>query len=220
MPERSAVSLVLEQCRAFVAQQVQLHRDEFAKTIGLSVASPEFEQELIQALVLPVSFHLAPKPKKSSDLRKQMLRLDKAASRAAGAVRKVHLALDKVDPIYRMAILEQKPQLVFPLKTAITLQSLSDLAHLYVVAFTRSGGRPKMITFETLVKKLAVVFQRATGRAAKVTWNAYKKRHEGKFVNLVEAVLPIALECAERLGPKMPCPKTPLARGKYIFEIT
>jgi hypothetical protein len=220
MPERSPVILLFEQCRAFVIQQVELRSHELARTIGLTVLGPQFKQQLIQALVEAVCYHIAPKPTTRKALRKQMLRLDNAAKKAAEAVREVQSALDQVDLIYRNSILQQKPQLAFPLKTAITLQSLSDLAHLYVRGFTRAGGAPKMIAFEILVKRLAAIFRRAIGRAAKVTWNAHKERYEGKFVNLVEAVLPIALECAERLGPGMPCPRTARARGKYIYEIT
>jgi hypothetical protein len=220
MPDGSSFVPVFEKCREFVTHSVKLRSSEFAETIGLIVPGPNFEQEIIQALIESVGYHLSLKPKKRSDLRKQMLRLDKAARTAAKAVRKVQLALDKVDPIYRAAILEHKPHLVFPLKTALTLQSLSDTAHIYVVGFSGSGGAPKMIAFEILVNRLGAVFQRAVGRAAKVTWNPYKKRYEGKFVKLVEALLPIALECTEGLGSKMPCPKIARARGKYISQIT
>jgi hypothetical protein len=220
MSERSALSHLFEQCRAFVTQQVDLRSSDFAKAIGLTDSSPRFEQELTQALVEAVFYHLAPKPTTAKELREQMLRLDNAARKAAEAVREVHSALDQVDQIYRKAILEQKPQLAFPLRTALTLQSLSDLAHQYVVGSTRPGGAPKMIAFEILVKRLAAAFRKAVGRDAKVTWNPHEQRFEGKFVKLVESVLPIALECAERFGCKMPCPRTDLARGKYIQKIT
>jgi hypothetical protein len=220
MSERPSVVLpVFEQCHGFVTRSVELRGSDFAKILGLPVPNPQFVQDIAQALVGSVTYHAAP-PQKSSELRKQMLRLDKAATSATKAVRRVHSALGQVDPIYREAILKQKPLLVFPLKTALTLQSLSDTAHMYVIGFTRSGGAPKMIAFQILVRRLAVAFQRTVGRAAKVTWNPHKQCYEGKFVKLVEAVLPIALECAERLGLKMPYPKTPRSRGKYIFEIT
>jgi hypothetical protein len=145
MPDGSSFVPVFEKCREFVTHSVKLRSSEFAETIGLIVPGPNFEQEIIQALIESVGYHLSLKPKKRSDLRKQMLRLDKAARTAAKAVRKVQLALDKVDPIYRAAILEHKPPLVFPLKTALTLQSLSDTAHIYVVGFSGPGGAPKMI---------------------------------------------------------------------------
>ena len=62
MSERSPVSHLLEQCRAFVTQQVDLRSSDFSKAIGLTDSSPQFEQELTQALVEAVFFHLAPKP--------------------------------------------------------------------------------------------------------------------------------------------------------------
>lgn len=219
MHSTDVVSLI-EKCQAQITPAVQHRSSDFAKAIGLTVSSLRLEQELTRALLEAVFFHLAPKPTSAKELRMQMLRLANAARKAAEAVREVQSALDQVDQIYRKAILEQKPQLAFPLKTAITLQSLSDLAHLYVVGATRSGGAPKMIVFEILVRRLSAVFKSATGRAAKVTWNAHKERYEGKFVNLVEAVLPIAVECAERLGTEMAHPRTALAHGKYILELT
>ena len=219
MHSTDVVSLI-EKCQAQITPAVQHRSSDFAKAIGLTVSSSRLEQELTRALLEAVFFHLAPKPTSAKELRMQMLRLANAARKAAEAVREVQSALDQVDQIYRKAILEQKPQLAFPLKTAITLQSLSDLAHLYVVGATRSGGAPKMIVFEILVRRLSAVFKGATGRAAKVTWNAHKERYEGKFVNLVEAVLPIAVERAERLGTEMAHLRTALARGKYILELT
>ena len=219
MHSTDVVSLI-EKCQAQITPAVQHRSSDFAKAIGLTVSSLRLEQELTRALLEAVFFHLAPKPTSAKELRMQMLRLANAARKAAEAVREVQSALDQVDQIYRKAILEQKPQLAFPLKTAITLQSLSDLAHLYVVGATRSGGAPKMIVFEILVRRLSAVFKSATSRAAKVTWNAHKERYEGKFVNLVEAVLPIAVECAERLGTEMVHPRTALARGKDILELT
>jgi hypothetical protein len=218
--QSTSVLPLFEKCRALITSAVQHRSSDFAKAIGLTDSNPQFEQELTQALVAAVWYHLAPKPTSAKELRKQMLRLDNAARKAAEAVREVQSALDQVDQIYRRAILEQKPQLAFPPKTAITLQSLSDLAHLYVVGSTRSGGAPKMIAFQMLVKRLGAVFQKAVGRAAKVTWNSYKQLYEGKFVKLVEAVLPIALQCTEVFGSKMPCPKTAQARGKYISQIS
>ena len=194
---------LIEKCQAQITPAVQHRSSDFAKAIGLTVSSSRLEQELTRALLEAVFFHLAPKPTSAKELRMQMLRLANAARKAAEGVREVQSALDQVDQIYRKAILEQKPQLAFPLKTAITL------AHLYVVGATRSGGAPKMIVFEILVRRLSAVFKGATGRAAKVTWNAHKERYEGKFVNLVEAVLPIAVECAERLGTEWPILEPP-----------
>jgi hypothetical protein len=216
MPEQSSFVLsILERCREFVSQSSE--DAKFAKIVGLSAPSLQFEEDIANALIEVVFFHLAPKPLAPSQSRKQMLRLKKTVASASKAVRRVHFALEQVDPIYRDAIKEQKPQLDFLLKT---LQSLSDLSDRYVAGFSRPGGAPKMIAFEILVRRLAAIFEKFTGRAAKVTWNAYERRYDGKFVNLVEAVLPMTVECAKQLGTEMPYPRTHLARGKYIFKVT
>jgi hypothetical protein len=222
MIERLSVPSTLKQCRAFITRSVEVHGSDFEKAVGLPLSTLQFKQDIVQALVESISFHLAPKPKKYSELRRQMLRLDKAAASAAKAVRRLHLVFEKVDPIYRDAILKQKSMLVSPLKNALTLQSLSDSAHIYSRGFAvaGAGGAPKMIAFEILVKGLATAFRRVVGRPAKVTWNAHQLRYEGKFVRLVETALPIAQQCVAQLGPKIAYPRSERARGDYIFKMT
>jgi hypothetical protein len=67
---------------------------------------------------------------------------------------------------------------------------------------------------------LAIAFERETGRVAKVTWNNYRHRYEGRFITLVEGVLPMALTFAQTIKRPMPCPSSPRARGAFIFDLT
>jgi hypothetical protein len=221
MTKRLSVASIVEECRAFSSASIKLQSSHYARTVGLRFSTQQFENDIIEAVVIAVSYHLAPKPKKFSDLRKQMVRVDKAAMSAAKKLRLLQSALDQVEPIYRTAMLNQLPKLLAPPFTiSHNIEALSNKAHLYSRGFATKGGTPKMIEFGMLVKHLATAFQRAVGRAAKVTWNAHDQRYEGKFVNFVEAALPIAIECAQRLGPRLRCPVSARARGEYISELT
>jgi hypothetical protein len=221
MNERSSVESTFEQCRAFLTAEVKLRKSQYAKVVPLRVSSPQFENDVIEAIVLSVTYHLAPKPTKFSVLREQMVRVDEAAISAAEKLHALQATLEQVEQMYRDALLNQQPKIVAtPFRMARSVEALSHRAHLYWRGFAGEGGAPKMVGFRMLVQHLAGAFQRAVGRAAKVTWNAYDKRYGGDFVNFFEALLPIALECAQQLGPKMPCPGNARARGKYIFELT
>jgi hypothetical protein len=78
------------------------------------------------------------------------------------------------------------------------------------------GGAPEMRAFRVLAKGLAEAFQAATGRPAKVNWNAMKDCWDGKFLKLVEAVLPLAEMLS---GTERPL-RTPKALGPYLHDIT
>lgn len=170
-----------EQCRKIITGSVSRHASEYAAAIGLPCSAPQFEQDVIESIVLCVFYHLSPK--------------------------------------YRDPRLKQTP-IEMPVRTALSLDTLSNRAHNDAKAFARKGGAPKMLAFNMLIKRLAAAFEHATGRAAKVTWNEHRKEYGGKFLSLVEAVLPLVLECAESLGSRLPCPRSQRARGKYIFGIT
>src|SRR5262249_55756172 len=176
-----------------------------------------FEQDVIEAIVLCVFYHLSPKPESFSELRKQMLRVDKAAASAVKNLRQLQSALDALAPMYRDPMLKQTP-IQMPVRTALSLDTLSNRAHNDAKAFARKGGAPKMLAFNMLMKRLAAAFQHATGRAAKVTWNEYRKEYGGKFLSLVEAVLPLVLECAESLGSRLPCPRSHARVGNTYSE--
>ncbi|HZV04172.1 MAG TPA: hypothetical protein VE999_03690 [Gemmataceae bacterium] len=96
-------------------------------------------------------------------------------------------------------------------------------------ALKDKGGAPKrFIAFDALIKGeegsangLADAYARATGSAAKVTWSEHREQYEGRFLALVEAVLPVARDIAEKAARhEIPFPKTARARGKYVYEAT
>jgi hypothetical protein len=77
-----------------------------------------------------------------------------------------------------------------------------------------------MVAFDALVRVLARAYKRATNKSAKVTWNEHRRHFSGKFVNLVEEVLPLAMRWAETPERQVRFPKSANTRGHYIYELT
>src|SRR5262249_2175986 len=152
---------------------------------------------VIQAILMCILVHLEmPYRKRFSVLRREMLCVDNAAAAAAKNLRKVQTALDELTPFYRDAMFKQGPlikQVEMPIRTALKLDHLSNIAHIYAQGFKagEKGGAPKMLSFAMLVKGLARAYQRVTGKAAKVTWNDVESRYEGPFLRFFDAVLPL-----------------------------
>jgi hypothetical protein len=84
----------------------------------------------------------------------------------------------------------------------------------------KKSGRPRLTAFTQLVKGLAVAYQQATGRAAKVTWNYTDDCFEGPFLSLVEATLPVARKLADAAGKPLPIPATEGALRQYVHDVT
>jgi hypothetical protein len=173
---------------------------------------------VIQAILLSVLLHWdAPKRKRYSILRKEMEHVEKTASKAAKSLRSLLTALDDLTPFYRDVVLER---LAIPsLKRAREIETLSARAEIYAKAFVHQGGAPRALEFNMLMRTLALAFERATGRAAKVTVDP-RGKYGGDFVELVETMLPLTENCAKQFGWPVSFPKTTRARGKYIYDHT
>jgi hypothetical protein len=185
-------------------------RETVAKELAaIDLAEPDY----VQALVVTIAFQ-PDVPKRRAAIRKDYLHLEKVSAAAAKALGRAQDPLNSLPPVYRDATFERV------LRATHDLETISRVAWAYSEGFRAQGGRPKMQTFELLVRLLAAAFERTTGRKAKVTWNASRGRFEGKFVNLVETVLPIVRRCAEQFGQPLHCPSTARARGKHIVKVT
>jgi hypothetical protein len=157
-----------------------------------------------------------PNHKSNSDIRKELLRVEKEAAAAAKILRRLQAALDDLTPPYRDAIFKH---LETPIRIPLNLDTLSNAAYNNARALAGKGGAPKMLAFDTLIEWLSVAYQNATGRAAKVTWNEHDNCYKGRFVNLVEAVLPAVCALAGT-APPIRIPKSARARGKFIYDAT
>jgi hypothetical protein len=82
------------------------------------------------------------------------------------------------------------------------------------------GGRPKMRAFAVLAKGSADAYKLATGSLAGVTWKPVSESYEGKFLKLVQAVLPLAEKLADMPKRPLRVPQGRYALGKYLDTLT
>ncbi len=212
-----------------IAESVRRRVEDYAEAIGQHSTS-RFQQDVVEAILICVAVHMdAPNRKRYSDIRNELLRVSKEAIAAEKSFDRLSAAIGKLTPNYRELL---RKRLELPAKVALTLVTkqppwfhalslVASIAALFAEALRQrdKGGAPKMLAFDILVRGLARAYQHATGRAAKVTWNEHRYCYEGRFFNLVEAVLPSARALAGK-EPPMRFPNTPLARGKYIYDVT
>ena len=225
---------LVERLRETITGDLPRLIDQYKAKTGLQHLGEQFQTEVIQATLGSVLLHWdIPKRKRFSVLSKEMARVEKEAFASAKQLRRLQIALDDVTPLYADNLIEG---LKLPLTAewdalklsrmpsfiALRLENLSNRAAIHVQLFKRrdKGGVLSLIEFRALVLGLGHAFRRATGRAAKVTWNEHGRRYEGNFVELVEIVLPLARTCADGYGWRMVCPQTKRARGKYIYDLT
>jgi hypothetical protein len=126
---------------------------------------------------------------------------------------------EHLEPVARVAVSLVAKQT--PWFHALTLVGREASFRAEVLKAADRGGAPKMLAWNTLVTGLKQAFEGATGRAAKATWSEYREQWEGRFVLLVEAVLPLAnsLTGGDEKQP-MNYPQTPFLRGNYIHRAT
>jgi hypothetical protein len=185
---------------------------DYEEKIGLMASSPQFVEDLVEAILLCILVNRAP-PERLSEGRKRLLSISNDAQSAAEILQRLDAALQRTTLVYP-AILRRFLELG---KQTPELIALSKLARAHAEALPPDkGGQRGMLAFRTLIGSLARAFAAATGRAAKVTWNYGKSRYEGRFFDLCEAVLLTVLE----LCPNMPHPRTDYDRGRLMYEIT
>ncbi len=171
--------------------------------------------DLILAVMSCIGWHLRPVVR-AADHRRGLQDLAKRARAAAVALE--DLSLSTKDRIGWSARLKLSG-LPDPTHPAI-IKDLRDLASglegmLAKGAFKDRGGRPKMMAFEHLVRNLAHIFERSTGRPATVTRD--QEGYSGQFWEFVGIVLPVAAVIIETSGAgPFAQPSTAITRGRYI----
>jgi hypothetical protein len=185
---------------------------DYEEKIGLTASSPQFVEDLVEAILFCILVNRAP-PERLSAGRNRLLSISNDAQSGADILQRLDAAFQQTTLVYpaifrRFLVLgKQTPELI----------ALSKLARAHAEALPPDkGGQRGMIAFRTLIGSLARAFAAATGRAAKVTWNYKENRYEGKFFNLCEAVFSTVLQ----LCPNMPHPHTDYDRGRLMYEIT
>ena len=217
--------------RQTLADLIRNRVDRYAGVIGLPSATPQFEQDLVDAVQWCHWMHLkVTSRKRIADIRKELLQVKREARDAKKSLTRLRDALNTLTPQCWELLDEQLESVA---KTAVSLVAkqvpwfhalslVADLAGLLAERLKDAdkGGAPQMLGFQALVKGLARAFENAKSRSAKVTRNAYDGCFGGEFVTLVEAVLPLAKCWAETPERPLHYPKSPRARGKHIYDLT
>jgi hypothetical protein len=184
---------------------------ECERMVGLNRASPEFRRGIADAVFFSSCLHKAP-PKRASDLRKQLTRIEKHARNAAAELQQLSKALALI------SLTERPPKTIAALIRPTANAELLDFAEtMRTLAETLEdrGGRGRMAGFALFVPLLADAFGRATGRRATLTWNEHNNCYEGQFWELIDHVLPRAeIVAGDRFAPK-----GPIARGRHAQRI-
>jgi hypothetical protein len=224
-----AVKAGLNEYRRQLADLIHNRADQYAAVINLPSATPQFEQDLVDALVSGHWMHLeVTSRKRFSDIRKEFLCIQREAEAAESSLSRLRDALNNLTPRYR-ELFDEHLESVAKIAVSIVakqapwfhaLSSIADHARNSAEIFADKGGAPKMVAFNALVKALARTFEHAKNKPAKVTWNNHTAQFSGEFMSLVEAVLPLAIRWAGTPERPMHYPKLSKARGRHIYELT
>jgi hypothetical protein len=197
---------------------VPQHVGAWAEIIGLqstNVRFAQFQEDITEAMHACMRAHVAaPYRSRWSDIRTDFMRVAEASRAAARHLGDLRAAFDALPPI---PIWLRDPAPMFkhwPLQSISDLEALASEADQQAEACKLSdkGSRPEMVAFATLAAVLAQALERATGSAA---------LDSSEFVPLVNAILPVARDIAERTtGRRLSEPNSPEARRKYLKRMS
>jgi hypothetical protein len=198
--------------------------EKYARTIGLDNVPPEFRAHLVSEIdlcLLASGFDR----KRPSEVKQQLLRLSRSAVRASKDLRRLverltDLANAKLPSLLKLhqdLTGDVRPTIIVDRMNEIAdqLARLAEIAQKHAGSFHDEGGRGGYFVFETLVLRLAAVYEQATGRKATVTRDPHGSIG-GVFPGFIEATLPKVLELSRASGRPFPHPNTKQARGEYI----
>jgi hypothetical protein len=228
--EEHFIEAALTEWRQAVGELVHSRIEQYAKAIGGLRASDrsQFEEHVLEALRWSTVFHFdAENRKRPGKTRKELLRVAKETAAAEKHLERLGDALGKLESEWRET-LDRRLDFLSKIESLVmkqppwfyALSDLSNMARFYAEMLSDEGGAPKMVAFSALIRGLKRAFENATGLPAKVTKHPYREQFEGKFLQLVESVLPLALEVVGDSHGRMPYPESPRARGKYVHEAT
>ncbi len=204
--------------------------DAYARIIGLDGASPDFRQHLASEIDLCLLVNGFDR-KRPSEVKRVLLRVSKAAARVSHEQRELVEALTALGHARLLSLVELHQEVTGNVRPPMTvmmdrivaeadwLDRLSEIALKHALRLRGSSGPRGYFAFGTLVRRLAAVYKRATGRDAKVTRKP-DGSIGGAFPAFVEVLLTKVLELSRASGRPFEHPNTLGARGAYIYEIT
>jgi hypothetical protein len=169
--QNQELSAYLAEFRQFLRSRVDQHINQYAAIIRLDYAAPQFEQDVTEALQWGIlaSFE-GLKPKRYSDIRKELSRVGKEAKEAERSLRRLRAAFDNLSPAFKDGLLQklnpvEKISLAFVTRDPPSFHALSSVARkaqLIAEALngTDKGGAPQNLPFKMLILYLARGFQK------------------------------------------------------------
>jgi hypothetical protein len=223
-PEPEAKAVVREFSELFRSITAR-HLARFEGVIGLANPNPEFREKVMSAVSICAFQHrLEPHSIRRSHIRKTLLEAGEAARKADENLCQLDAALNALpEPVLKTLEGGWGPTgeiaRRFIDNERSWLRRSAACMDFFAKAFADKGGRPKLRAFHVLAVGLASAFGAGTGRRATVNWNGAKDQWGGKFMELVEAVLPLAKELAGTERP-LQTPASRLALGQYLHDLT
>jgi hypothetical protein len=167
-----------------------------------------------------------------ADNRKALQRIKRNADAAAAALQALGASIEELHSLFPWSyellfkhlriILEEETSSVRLATIRSLLQTLASVAeeHANLLKPLDRGGHPRMTPFRVLIELLAGSFKSATGHPATVTYDPHGERYGGRFIRLLEMLLPTieALALATS-GRPFNQPKTYYARGKMVQRV-
>jgi hypothetical protein len=204
---------------------VARHLPEYERVVGLATAHHEFRESVTRAVSASMFQHMLEPLTRPSQIRKDLLQASAAAREAQDSLCRLDTALNAL-PEHVLRLLEQHWGLSGEIARAFLdnevswLRVAASLTDLSAEAFVEKGGRAEMRAFLVLAKRLAEAFQAGTSRRAKVNWDPIGSCWRGDFLKLVQAVLPLVQVLAATTKRPFPAPRSPVALGQYLHDLT
>jgi len=201
--------------------------ERYEQAAELPVPDPDFRDGIIEAVSFSLFTNAVLPLKRYSTIRKELIEVRARAETAAATVRELAASVEGLPERFRDMLLrhfEEKgaadPKGIRAVAARLDVLASIAVQFIHLLQGADKGGRPKMLAFAVFISRLADLFERATGHEAKaVTYNPYSERVEGRFVALVEAVLPELARLAEHTGKRLEQPNSARARGAFITRL-
>jgi hypothetical protein len=186
LPDLGSVKAEIAKIDEVISLVVARYINECGRAIGLHSGQKEFCDAVTRAITNCFLVHVMSSNRRPfGGARKTLLHVSRQARLARDSLTALQAALDALPPEISKILATHRSLLGEIARDSLNHQTAwldreSRVANIAAEAIKgKKGGRPRLIAFVQLVKGLAVAYQQATGRAAKVTWNYSDDCFEG-----------------------------------------
>jgi hypothetical protein len=194
------------------------------RLLGLPHPCVELRKGVVEATLWCFLVHGLPPLKRYSDIRKELITVQHRTAKAVEGLRKLSQALDELPKAWTELLFKGWARAVNgddPVLLAMKLDALASLARTGADSLRGldKGGPRRFLAFEVLVRELAKAFEGGTGKRPTASYSDAKGTYSGKFLELIDAILPQIAKIAEASGRSLARPHSGNARGKYVSDL-